>query len=154
MAVLAIMCALSILWAITGDRPFTRTISAAAGAVFALNILASTVQVVLLIIHHDAAIDGARLIETAVFIWVSNIIVFAIVYHLIEGDFVFPAREGSRSRIGFLDCIYLSYTTSTAFSATDSPPVTTRARMLTILEATISLMTISIVAARAVNILK
>lgn len=153
-AVLAVMCALSIYWTIGGERKFSRAIRAITGSVFALNILASTVQVVLAVVHGGGSIDGARLIETAVFIWVSNVIVFAIVYHEIVPEFDFPSPEGSARPIQFLDCIYLSFTTSTAFSATDSPPLTTRARMLTVLEAAISLATISIVAARAVNILK
>jgi hypothetical protein len=152
--ILAIMCALSIFWTITGDRKLTRTITTIAGAVFALNIMASTIQVVLMIVNRGESIDGARLIETALFIWVSNIIMFAVVYRWSEQEFAFPSCEGSPKPLAFLDCVYLSFTTSTAFSATDAPPLTTRARMYTILEAAISLMTISVVAARAVNILK
>jgi len=153
-ALLAIMCALSIFWTIVGNRKKTRTITMIASGVFAINVLASTIQVVLMIVKPEGSIDGVRLIETALFIWVSNVTVFAIIYSLIEREFAFTGPEGSTEPITFLDCIYLSFTTSTAFSATDAPPLTTRARMLTILEATISLMTISVVAARAVNILK
>ncbi|HVN69705.1 MAG TPA: hypothetical protein VMU38_08670 [Candidatus Binatia bacterium] len=151
---LAIMCALSIFWTIAGDRKLARTITTIAAVVFGLNILASTVQVVRMIVNHGESIDGARLIETALFIWVSNIIMFAVVYRWSEQEFAFPTCKGTATPIAFLDCVYLSFTTSTAFSATDAPPLTTRARMYTIIEAAISLMTISVVAARAVNILK
>jgi hypothetical protein len=151
---LAIMCGLSIYWTVVGNRKRTRTITTLASSVFALNILASTTQIVVMIVRHGESIDGVRLIETALFIWVSNITVFAIIYSLIEREFAFTNAEGATEPITFLDYIYLSFTTSTAFSATDAPPLTTRARMLTIIEAAISLMTISVVAARAVNILK
>jgi hypothetical protein len=152
--ILAIMCIFSIFWTITGDGKLTRIITTIAGAIFALNIIFSTIQVVLLIVNHGESIDGARLIETALFIWISNIIVFAVVYRWSEHEFVFPSVGDPPKPIAFLDCVYLSFTTSTAFSATDAPPLTTRARMFTILEAAISLTTISVVAARAVNILK
>jgi hypothetical protein len=49
--------------------------------------------------------------------------------------------------------LFLSFTTATAFSPTDTPPLTTRARMFMMGESAISLMTIAIAAARAVNML-
>jgi hypothetical protein len=42
---------------------------------------------------------------------------------------------------------------ATAFSPTDALPLTQRAKMLMMLESTISLLTLVIVAARAVNVL-
>ena len=47
----------------------------------------------------------------------------------------------------------LGYNTATAFSPTDVLPLTRRAKMLMMLESTISLLTLVIVAARAVNVL-
>jgi hypothetical protein len=53
----------------------------------------------------------------------------------------------------FLDYLFLGYNTATAFSPTDALPLTRRAKMLMMLESTISLLTLVIVAARAVNVL-
>jgi len=53
----------------------------------------------------------------------------------------------------FLDYLYLGYNTATAFSPTDVLPLTRRAKMLMMLESTISLLTLSILLSRAINIL-
>ncbi len=53
----------------------------------------------------------------------------------------------------FLDYLFLGYNTATAFSPTDVLPLTRRAKMLMMLESAISLLTLVIVAARAVNVL-
>jgi len=53
----------------------------------------------------------------------------------------------------FVDYLFLGYSTATAFSTTDVMPLTSRAKMLMMLESTISLATIVVVAARAINIL-
>jgi hypothetical protein len=53
----------------------------------------------------------------------------------------------------FLDYLFLGYNTATAFSPTDAMPLTHRAKMLMMLESAISLLTLVIVAARAVNVL-
>ena len=52
----------------------------------------------------------------------------------------------------FLDYLFLAYCTATAFSPTDVLPLTRRAKMLMMLESAISLLTIVIVAARAVSV--
>jgi hypothetical protein len=50
--------------------------------------------------------------------------------------------------------LYLSFTNATAFSPTDTMPLTGRAKMLMTMQSFIALLTITLVAARAVNILK
>jgi hypothetical protein len=52
-----------------------------------------------------------------------------------------------------VDYLFLSYSTATAFSTTDVPPMTARAKLLMMLESTISLTVIVVVGARAINIL-
>jgi len=56
-------------------------------------------------------------------------------------------------RPGFVDYLFLAFNTSTAFSPTDVPVLSRWAKILMMLQATISLGTIAILAARAVNIL-
>ena len=101
------------------------------------------------------AIDGIALLETALSIWVSNVAIFATLYHAIgEREFLFPHRDGDPPpRLVFLDFLFLSFTTATAFSPTDTAPLSTRTRMLIMVESAISLMMLALAAARAVNIL-
>jgi uncharacterized membrane protein len=113
-------------------------------------------KVVYLVIYAATSIDGIRLIETALLIWVGNVVVFAIIYHLIgEREFAFPRPDQPlpNEPINFLDFVFLAFTTATAFSPTDTPPLSTRTRMLMMVESIISLLVIAIAAARAINIL-
>ena len=80
-----------------------------------------------------------------------------------DGAFLFPQmlldpelrREMGEDqwRPGFVDYLFLAYNTSTAFSPTDVPVLSRWAKVLMMLQATISLGTIAILAARAINIL-
>ena len=54
---------------------------------------------------------------------------------------------------GFVDYLFLAYNTSTAFSPTDVPVLSRWAKVLMMVQATISLATVALLAARAVNIL-
>jgi len=53
----------------------------------------------------------------------------------------------------FLDYLHLGFTNSTAFSPTDVMPLTARVKMVMMVEAGASAVTLVLVAARAVNIL-
>ena len=55
---------------------------------------------------------------------------------------------------GYIDYLYLSFTNATAFSPTDTMPLSPRAKLLMLAESAVSLLTLALVAARAVNILK
>ena len=54
----------------------------------------------------------------------------------------------------FVDYLYLSFTNATAFSPTDVLPLARWAKMTMTAQATISIVTVALVVARAVNILK
>jgi hypothetical protein len=117
--------------------------------------------------------NGRSLLLDALNIWTTNVIVFGIWYWELDrggpsidpvaprrrSEFIFPQMtlrpdvEGAGAPPTFIDYIFLSFTTSTAFSPTDTMPLTARMRLLMMLEATTSLLTLAIVAARAVNIL-
>jgi hypothetical protein len=56
-------------------------------------------------------------------------------------------------RPAFVDYLFLGYSTATAFSTTDVLPLTARAKLLMMLESSISLVTMVVVASRAINIL-
>ena len=53
----------------------------------------------------------------------------------------------------FIDYLYLAFTNSTAFSPTDTMPLSRWAKILMTVEAVISLITIAIVVARSINAL-
>jgi hypothetical protein len=119
--------------------------------------------------------DPALLLGSAAAIWTTNVIVFALWYWELdrggparrmmpaqlrrEPDFLFPqmANPGcTRSAWwpSFLDYMYVSLTNATAFSPTDTMPLTPWAKCLMGIQAVVSLVTVGLVAARAVNILK
>lgn len=121
---------------------------------------------------HADTLDGRRLLSSAVFVWISNVLVFALAYWAMDRggpddrragtpgkpDFIFPEMQiadpaGKPFEPAFGDYLYLGFSTSTAFSATDTLTASSRARLLLVIQATISLITIAVVAARAVNIL-
>ena len=73
-------------------------------------------------------------------------------------DFQFPQDENPELaepdwRTHLVDYLYVSFTNSIAFSPTDAMPLTRRAKLLMLLEASASAMTLLLCAARAVNIL-
>jgi uncharacterized membrane protein len=54
---------------------------------------------------------------------------------------------------GFFDYFYTSFTNATAFSPTDTMPITAWAKSLMMLQSLASLVTVAVVVSRAVNIL-
>lgn len=109
-------------------------------------------------------LDGVRLLSSAVSIWVTNVLAFALLYWIADGggperraadpkgarDFAFP---GDASNPNFADYVFLAFNTATAFSPTDTSPLTTRVRVMMLAESTVSLLALAFAAARAVNIL-
>jgi hypothetical protein len=118
------------------------------------------------------------LLHAAAALWISNILVFASWYWRLDaggpnardvrgvhthGAFLFPqmtltpqAKKTMQVESwspGFVDYLFLAFNTSTAFSPTDVPVLTRWAKVLTMLQSLISLATIVLLAARAVNIL-
>ncbi|MGA2737926.1 MAG: hypothetical protein ABSG65_10805 [Bryobacteraceae bacterium] len=110
------------------------------------------------------------LLRSAVALWISNILVFASWYWRLdaggpnqrelrgehtEGAFLFPQMTlGDRDWMpGFVDYLFLAFNTSTAFSPTDVPVLSRWAKGMMMVQSTISLTTLALVAARAVNIL-
>jgi uncharacterized membrane protein len=74
-----------------------------------------------------------------------------------EGPAVLPQMSDPRLdptwRPTFLDYLYVSFTNATAFSPTDTMPLSRWAKMLMLAQSLISLITVILVAARAINVL-
>ena len=114
-----------------------------------------------------------ELLRAAAALWAVNILVFACWYWRLdaggpnvrdlleshtEGAFLFPQMvtpwESDKNwRPGFVDYLFLAFNTSTAFSPTDVPVLSRWAKLLMMVQACISLATVALLAARAVNIL-
>ncbi len=119
-----------------------------------------------------------ELMRSAAALWVCNLLVFACWYWRLDaggpyqrelkrshtdGAFLFPQMmldPDLRKEMGeeewtpgFVDYLFLAFNTSTAFSPTDVPVLSRWAKALMMIQASISLATIAILAARAVNIL-
>jgi len=118
-------------------------------------------------------LSSARLLMTGAAIWITNVIVFALWYWESDRggpggrvqaerrypDFLFaqmqsPDLAPPEWEPGFADYLYLSFTNASAFSPTDVLPLSRWAKMTMMLQAGVSLSTVALVVARAVNVLK
>jgi len=123
----------------------------------------------LLAIMRGHADSGKSLLVDALNIWATNVIIFSLWYWNLDKkpgargeaapDFAFTHQmlpKGFTRRIrapGYIDYLFLAFTNATAFSPSDTFPLTPRAKILMMLQALISLVTIALVAARAVGML-
>ena len=125
----------------------------------------------LLITRLPAHRDSPReLLVAAIGLWSSNVLVFASWYWRLDsggpnkrerrknhdnGAFLFPQMQMRAGgwKPGFVDYLFLAFNTSTAFSPTDVPVLSRWAKAMMMVQSCISLGTVAILAARAVNIL-
>ena len=122
------------------------------------------------LVRRSASVDGVQLLASSVAVWASNVLVFSLAYWRIDRggpearlnqahtkpDWIFPHEEGLTvpdKNPTFVDYLFLAYWTATAFSPTDALPISSRAKLLMMLESMVSLVTIIVVAARAINII-
>lgn len=145
-------------------------------AVITLGVLSSLVLLIMrLPVHKDPPVE---LLRAAAALWISNLLVFASWYWRLDGGgpnerdkagvhkdgaFLFPQMimdQETRRQMGedkwspgFIDYLFLAFNTSTAFSPTDVPVLSRWAKAMMIVQSLISLATVALLAARAVNIL-
>jgi hypothetical protein len=118
--------------------------------------------------------SGSQLLASGFAVLLTNVVTFALAFWELDAggpiaralsdervtpDFEFPQDDnpnlvtrGWEPRL--TDYAYVALTNATAFSPTDVMPLTRRAKALMAVESTVSLTTVLIVAARAVNVLK
>jgi uncharacterized membrane protein len=143
------------------------------GLVWFFNVLGVAVLVMSLVSQQAVHITGRQLLLSGGVVWLANAIAFGLAFWVLDSggpvaralaparrrpDFQFPqdentelAREGWAPRLW--DYFYVSLTNAMAFSPTDVMPLTRPAKTLMAAEASLSAITILLVAARAVNIL-
>ena len=149
-------------------------------ALFQLIIIANALSTLALLIQTGSLISAlfggaseainALMLDVALMA-TSNILIFSIWYWVIDPpgvedvsraderwDFLFPQRgsllphyDGWFPR--YPDYLFVAFTTSLAFSPTDTLPLSRRAKMLMMLQAAISVVTLTGVAGSAINIL-
>ena len=135
----------------------------------AANVVSLTELIHALLYGTKAA--GRSLVYASVPIWLTNVIVFGLWYWELDRggpairqladhprpDFLFPQMSTPGSAQGWtpklLDYLYTSFTNATAFSPTDTMPLTAWSKVLMMLQSLASLVTVAVVISRAVNIL-
>jgi uncharacterized membrane protein len=141
------------------------------GFVSAANIV-SLALLVHELLHHQVS-NGDQLIIAGMLIWLTNVLIFGLWYwqtdrggagrraagHDGPPDFLFPQMSDDRIepvgwRPQFIDYLYVSLTNALALSPTDTMPLTPMAKSMMGIQSLVSLVTIGLVIARAVNILQ
>jgi hypothetical protein len=165
---LVLIVPLWIFW-LTGHALSYRTARTISYILLGLVTVALAIGVTFLIIDLPAYTSGFRLLRSAGLLWVFNILVFAFWYWEIDGggprqrheaghraaDFMFPQQvEGKNVNwgAGFFDYLFVAFTGATAFSPTDTYPLTRRAKALMMVEGLLSLAIVVILVGRVANI--
>jgi hypothetical protein len=153
------------------QRPERRRVALALiGLVSASNLLN-----LILLTHrllHGPPTHPLDLVRAGVEIWITNVLLFTVWYWELDRggpiarkleplrapDFLFPQMTEQRLGgidwlAGYVDYFYVSFTNASAFSPTDTMPLSPTAKMLMLVQSLTSLVTIGMVLARAVNIL-
>ncbi len=152
----------------TGRR---RAAIALTAFVSAANVF-SLVELTHYLLHSKALNYGQELIVSGMLIWLTNFLIFALWYWELDRggpgrraaghdgppDFLFPQMSDDRIeplywRPRFIDYLYVSLTNATAFSPTDTMPLSPMAKSIMGAQSLVSLVTIGLVVSRAVNIL-
>jgi len=141
-------------------------------AAMSLDNAAAVVELVAAIIRDDQQETGTVLLATGAAIWLTNVIAFSLWYWLLDRGGPAERANGTGSAPAFvfsemqspefvrddwspeyIDYLYLAFTNATAFSPTDTLPITHWAKMLMFLQSAISLVIAVMIIARAVNVL-
>jgi hypothetical protein len=132
----------------------------------------SAILLVTSLVNGTQQASAAALLINGVTIWATNVIVFGLWYWEADRggpaaraagthqypDFLFaemtaPDMAPPDWEPNFVDYLYLSFTNATAFSPTDTLPMVAWAKLLMMFQSAVSLVTVALVVARAVNIL-
>lgn len=138
-------------------------------------VAASIVVLILLVrgVFVGSSLTPGRLFITGVVFWVINIAVFALIFWELDGngpearakgepdypDLVYPQQEKDQESLApedwkpiFADYLFTSLNTATAFSPTEAMPYSRWAKLVMGVEAVMSLASIAMLIARAINI--
>jgi hypothetical protein len=152
-----------------GHHGWTRVLGLGMAGVMTLGLVTSVIFLLFALFRHTAT--AADLFGSAVLLWICNIGVFAVWYWEIDrggplkrhsgrserSDFLFPQMTFDITGWTawtplFLDYLYLAFNTNTAFSPTDTMVLSRRAKLVMMVQSSISLVIVAVLAARAINI--
>ncbi|MEU8235920.1 hypothetical protein AB0C12_40570 [Actinoplanes sp. NPDC048967] len=152
--------------------PMLRRLSLGLIAVASLGTAWSVVRLVVDIAGGGDTGSAAELLGSGASIWLINVLTFAVWYWELDRggaleraagtdpypDFLFPQMTApdmapEEWRPQFADYLYLAFTNATAFSPTDTLPLSRWAKLTMMLQSAISLVTAALVVAKAVNAL-
>jgi hypothetical protein len=137
-----------------------------------INIFSLVFLVRALLFGDVSGVNGHALLLNAFTIYVTNIFMFALWFWEMDGggpdhrvvsgrqrDFMFPQMvhrgiSDPKWLPGFTDYLYLSTTNVTNFASADTIPISHRAKLLMMIQALVSVITVVLVAARAIGILQ
>jgi len=176
LGILAILAIPTVLTHRRGLNTLNRILGIVTSAIVTLDMVFSLGLLIAALPKHKES--PVALLQSAAALWIANILVFASWYWRLDGGgphqrelrgvhsdgaFLFPQMtltpETRRAMgedtwsPGFVDYLFLAFNTSTAFSPTDVPVLSRWAKVLTMIQSLISLATVALLAARAVNIL-
>jgi hypothetical protein len=162
---------LVLLARLRGRHALARRFRFAMTALATLAVGGSVAVLVVQLVDHR--LPGTQLLRDGAILWGANVVVFALWYWELDGggpgrrhgygysptDFLFPqiAAGGDLARTWcphFVDYLFVAFTTSTAFSPTDTLPLSERVKLLMMAQALVSIVTVGVVIARAVNTLR
>lgn len=153
---------------------YNRAIFATIVLVLAITLLEfeGVAHLISMLVTQGKQVQGAPLLASGAYLWASNVLSFGLWFWLFDRggpharefntnappDFFFPEMAAgdfvsSDWTPGIAEYMYLAFTNATAFSPTDTLPLTSRARIFMTAESILSLVIIALVMARAVNIL-
>jgi hypothetical protein len=165
----ALVALMAAMWALGRKRALFRTI-VIANALFTLALLVHTSALIAVLFGGASEAVNALLIDV-VLMATANILIFSVWYWIIDPpgvgevpradepwEFLFPQRGGAIPHYEswvprYGDYLYLAFTTSFTFSPSETAPLTRRAKALMLLQAAISVVTLTAIAGSAINIL-
>lgn len=155
-----------------GRHPLRRRLALGITALVSAANVYSLVELSHFLLHHNVS-NGRELIISGMAIWLTNVLIFGLWYWELDRggpgqralgrdgppDFQFPQMNDDRVlpvvwRPQFFDYLYVSVTNAAAFSPTDTMPLSVASKGLMGVQGIVSLVTIGLIVARAVNILQ
>lgn len=160
----------------TGRHSLNHVLGIVIGAIITFGLIASVVLLVTTI--QGGKEPALTLLRSGGALWVTNILVFALWYWRLDGggprkretehefgscSFVFAQMQIEKMerktfgvdgwRPGFVDYLFVAFTTSSTFGPTDAPVLTHWAKLLTMTQILISLTIMVLLISRAVGVL-
>lgn len=176
LSVIALLLILTIVTRWMEQHQANQTLGYITNGIVTLALISSVALLVRALPLHK--VTPVELLRSSAALWVTNILVFALWYWRLdaggphrrdrrarhrEGAFLFPQMgmdDETRTATNqtawspqFVDYLFLAFNTSTALSPTDVSPLSRWAKALMMVQASISLTVIVLIAARGVNVL-